>query len=228
MLQYSGVISFINQPGTEENSWPPCSAEYTTEILTKPNAYVLSCKPGVLPNPSTYTGALVNVTFICKDSGTAQLDLVGGGGAQVSFYSRLPIGGQPVRVYLKGLFKGAKEVGDFLQITCFQKATIEGVDTDGDGCSDVRESGPDEKLGGRRDFLNQWDYFNPSGDLRNRVDDILMVVSLYFHDPPDPLYDLKTDRTLMGPNPWNLWVPNGQVRVDDILNISKQYFHDCV
>jgi hypothetical protein len=225
VLGYSGVINFVNQTGTQENEWPPCAAQFTTEVLTKPNAYVLSCKAGVLPDASHYTGSLVNAHFVCKKPGTAQLDLIGGGGSQVSFYSRLPVSGQPVRVYLKGLTKGTTEVGDFLQITCAGKSPT--GDTDGDGCSDLQENGPDETLGGRRNFLNKWDYFNPSGDKRNRVDDIVLVLNLYFHDPPDPLYDFKVDRTLMGPNLWNLWAPNGVVRIDDIVNIINQYFHDC-
>lgn len=224
-LQYSGVISLLNQAGTQENQWPPCQPAYVTEDLAKPHAYTLACKSGVVPEPSTYTGSLANVQFVCKTPGTAQLDLVGGAGSQVSFYSRLPVGGQSLRVYLKGLAKGAKEVGDYLQITCAGKSAS--GDTDGDGCTDQQENGPDEKLGGRRNFLNPWDYFNPTGDRQNRVDDILAVVSLYFHDVPDPMYDYHADRALWGPNLWNLGPPNQQIRVDDIVNIVHQYFHDC-
>jgi hypothetical protein len=113
-------------------------------------------------------------------------------------------------------------------------------DTDGDGCTDYREvqTAPGSELsGGRRDPNLPWDYFNPSHDLKNRVDDILLVVSQYFKDDPDatpgfppftPGYNQDTDRTLVGPNQWNLGPPNGLQRVDDILNQVKQYFHDCV
>ena len=100
-------------------------------------------------------------------------------------------------------------------------------DTDGDLCPDESESGPDEHLGGRRSHVNSWDYFNPTNDGENRVDDVLVVVNHYFIDEGQPGYDQKYDRTYVGPNPWNLGPPNGQQRVDDILDQVKQYFHDC-
>ncbi len=37
-------------------------------------------------------------------------------------------------------------------------------DTDGDGCTDQQENGPDPALGGQRDYLNFWDFFDvPTG-----------------------------------------------------------------
>ena len=112
-------------------------------------------------------------------------------------------------------------------------------DTDGDGCPDVKEQQTavgSELSGGRRDYVNPWDYFNPSGDGVNRVDDILAVVSQYHDDDTDgnpglpPYaagYNPGMDRTTLGPNAWNLGPPNGQQRVDDILSSVYQYHHDC-
>jgi hypothetical protein len=114
------------------------------------------------------------------------------------------------------------------------------ADTDGDGCPDQKESGPDEHQGGLRNHLNLYDYFNPTHDGINRIDDILLVVHQYFQDkylpvPPNPPfsnnanYNPDTDRTLPpgAPNAWNLGPPDGLQRIDDIVNIVKQYFHDC-
>lgn len=104
------------------------------------------------------------------------------------------------------------------------------MDTDRDGCPDRSELSGSESLGGRRDPLNRYDYFNPSKDGLNRVDDILIVVRQYFIDDPvgSPDLNSQTDRTAIpGSNLWNLGPPNGQQRVDDILAIVKQYFHDC-
>ena len=84
-----------------------------------------------------------------------------------------------------------------------------------------------ETSGGRRDPKNPWDYFNPTHDHQNRVDEILKVVHQFFKDIGNPAYTTDTDRTLLGPNAWNLGPPNGLQRVDDILNQVKQYFHDC-
>jgi dipeptidyl aminopeptidase/acylaminoacyl peptidase len=124
---------------------------------------------------------------------------------------------------------------DWQTVSPFQLA-----DSDIDGCSDKREYQTaigSQTSGGRRDPLIEWDYFNPTGDRQNRVDDILAVVAQYFKDDNDgtpgfapftPGYTQNTDRTLAGPNAWNTGPPNGLQRVDDILNIVKQYFHDCV
>jgi len=112
-------------------------------------------------------------------------------------------------------------------------------DTDGDGCPNVNEQQTaigSEMSGGRRDYLNANDYFNPTHDGINRVDDVLAVIDAYFVDDDDgnpglppyaPGYDPDTDRTYAGPEAWNLGPPNGLQRVDDVLNQVKQYFHDC-
>ncbi len=103
------------------------------------------------------------------------------------------------------------------------------IDTDGDNCPDKAELTNDQSHGGLRDPYNRWDYFNPTHDGLNRVDDILKVVGAYFCDEGScPDYTRNTDRTaVVGANPWNLAVPNGQQRVDDILAAVKSYFHDC-
>jgi hypothetical protein len=109
-------------------------------------------------------------------------------------------------------------------------------DTDHDGCPDPAEQSSNPAYGGMRDYTNPYDYFNPSHDGQNRIDDVLLVVYAYFKDDSDgnpglpPYaagYNPDTDRTLLGPNAWNLGPPNGLQRVDDILNIVHQYFDDC-
>jgi hypothetical protein len=104
--------------------------------------------------------------------------------------------------------------------------------SDRDRCADSRElnSAGGEATGGYRDPYNDYDYFNPTKDGLNRVDDILAVVGQYFIDDPMGAIDYasQTDRTAIpGGNAWNLGPPNGQQRVDDILAAVKQYFHDC-
>ncbi len=115
------------------------------------------------------------------------------------------------------------------------------VDTDDDDCPDYRElqiALGSELAGGRRSFKNAHDYFNPSGDGVNRVDDILLVVQAYFDDdsdgnpglpPYEPGYDPATDRSNMAasPNAWNTGAPDGLQRVQDILHSVNSYFHDC-
>jgi hypothetical protein len=117
--------------------------------------------------------------------------------------------------------------GQYCELTW--KGVLDG-DTDGDDCIDVVEEQTGlgtELSGGRRDPDNSNDYFNPSHDGQNRIDDVLEVVNQYFIDSGEPGYNPDTDRTFVGPLAWNLGPPDGLQRVDDILNQVKQYFHDC-
>jgi hypothetical protein len=113
-------------------------------------------------------------------------------------------------------------------------------DDDNDGCGDDRESNTapgSEVTGGLRNALNPYDYFNPTHDDQNRIDDVLAVVDQYFKDDNDatpgeipyvPGYRPDTDRTFVGPNLWNSGPPNGLQRIDDVVNAVHQYYHDCV
>jgi hypothetical protein len=103
-------------------------------------------------------------------------------------------------------------------------------DTDGDGCSDQRENGPDEKLGGQRDYVNPNDYYDVNGDkIIDLPNDVLGVV---FHYAPTGLeaeYDVTFDRgPSAGPNAWNMTAPDGVIDLsNDILGVVFQYQHNC-
>ena len=52
-------------------------------------------------------------------------------------------------------------------------------DTDGDGCPDAHENGPDSSKGGQRDYLDPWDYYDVSQPRDGIIDlpnDILGVI----------------------------------------------------
>ena len=113
-------------------------------------------------------------------------------------------------------------------------------DTDGDGCADEHENGPDETLGGQRDWQNPNDFYDVAGsplppqngapdgviDLPN---DILGVIQ---HHPAGTLgYDAQFDRgTWTGPNSWNQTQgPDGVIDLpNDILGVILQFNHRCV
>ena len=129
------------------------------------------------------------------------------------------------------------ELGHFSTYGLFRDG---GVDTDGDQCKDGKEVGPDEKQGGRRDWQNPWDYFNPEKvftPVTQTVADIIRVVQQFNKDDNDgnpglpPYasgYTPDTDRTTVpGGYAWSLGPPNGQQRVDDILAAVKQFGHNC-
>ena len=109
-------------------------------------------------------------------------------------------------------------------------------DTDGDGCNDVQESGPDETLGGRRDPLNPWDFYDvlgpgaalPTDGVIDLPNDILGVIQR-FSPTGVPPYDVQFDRGVSsGPNPWNMTAPDGVIDLpNDILGVILQFNHSC-
>ena len=129
-------------------------------------------------------------------------------------------------------------------------------DIDRDGCTDVMENGPDEHLGGRRDTLYFWDFYDvwtrPSGDPagweRNKavnIVDVLMVTRRFgpgtvltkdaalaaaLTPPIDETgYHPAYDRgPMIGPNAWDAGPPDGTINItDDILGVAGQFGHIC-
>ncbi|MCI0856593.1 MAG: DUF11 domain-containing protein, partial [Chloroflexi bacterium] len=108
-------------------------------------------------------------------------------------------------------------------------------DTDGDGCLDGREVGPNEFLGGQRNPLDPFDFFDPAGggggppdgvvDLPN---DILGVI-VHFSPTGAPPYAIAYDRGPASPNGWNTTAPDGVIDLpNDILSIIQSFSHSCV
>jgi glucose/arabinose dehydrogenase len=121
------------------------------------------------------------------------------------------------------------------------------IDTDGDGCLDSAEAGPDPRLGGQRDPMNFWDFMDQwigSPFARDKVvagGDIAAVVARYGsvgdpmgdpHTPPGAItgYHVIADRNgpIPGQDPWDLQPPDGSVSAGDIVAVVAQYSHHCV
>ena len=106
-------------------------------------------------------------------------------------------------------------------------------DTDGDGCLDGREVGPNELLGGQRDPLNPYDFFDAAGagggppdgviDLPN---DVLGVI-VHF-SPSGANYVAAFDRGPASTNGWNTTAPDGVIDLpNDILSVILSFAHSC-
>jgi len=210
-VYYGGVVS----KGRGQSVWTCHIFDVTAFGPAFENA---GASVGVAPPcnvAQTNVGLFAQFTFTCSASGELELGHGLGETMLVDPFA-IPYG---------------EEGTDILTIGCGATATPTALpapgDSDGDGCTDAQENGTNELLGGRRRYLNPHDYFNPTHDGENRVDDILAVVDQYYVDQGEPGYTQETDRTLIGPNAWNLGAPDGLQRVDDILNIVKQYAHDC-
>ncbi len=103
-------------------------------------------------------------------------------------------------------------------------------DDDGDGCSNAREAGLDETLGGQRDATNHWDFYDTNGDqIVDLSNDIFDVIQHYAPTGTEPTYDIAFDRgPSAGPNAWNMTAPDGVIDLtNDIMGVIQQYQHDC-
>jgi hypothetical protein len=131
------------------------------------------------------------------------------------------------------------------------------VDTDQDGCANAREQASRGQVGGLRDYLDFWDFYDvweetgPSVWQRNKTINVfgdIVGVALRFgavHSTPylknqaraDALtpptsasgYHAAFDRGAQtGANPWNAASPDGAINVfDDILGVARQFGHSC-
>lgn len=119
-----------------------------------------------------------------------------------------------------------------------------GPDTDGDGCTEAQELGPDPAFGGSRDPNFFWDFFDTpdAANVRDRaitVGDIFRVVSRFGRTgnpaidplslPPPTGYHTAFDRSPPSPggNLWNSNAADGTIVVNDILLGVVQFGHRC-
>ena len=129
-------------------------------------------------------------------------------------------------------------------------------DTDGDGCTDKAEGGPDASLGGQRNKNSFWDFYDvwthPPGDPigweRNAVINIFDINATGMRFGPGPVLSKEdaiaealaapTDGTgyhaaydrgpIIGANDWDRGPPDGSINiVDDILGVAAQFGHNC-
>jgi len=112
------------------------------------------------------------------------------------------------------------------------------VDSDGDGCRDAVEAGPNPRLGGRRSATNPWDFYDPNHDgVLSLVEDFLPVIralgastrpnySRNLDRSPPPRPSVEPDPSKR--EPWDLGPPDGWISVtSDILAMARQYGHTC-
>lgn len=179
------------------------------------------------PQPASfYQGSMYTFALTCTDSpstSTIKLLLSGDPVAGSSGTDMHDINlGHPLR-----------KIGGPLTLECID---VPPGDTDGDGCSDQQEFGPDETLGGRRNFLNPWDYYDVYGpgqsltldgviDLPN---DVLGVLQ-HFSPSGAPPYDVRFDRGHRDGNElWSMTAPDGVIDLPiDILGVIYQFGHNC-
>ncbi|MEX0785493.1 MAG: flexitail domain-containing putative surface protein [Dehalococcoidia bacterium] len=127
-------------------------------------------------------------------------------------------------------------------------------DSDGDGCSDVQELGPDPQLGGGRDPDSFWDFFDVPNMSNVRDGAVSLAPDAYsvilklgakdnngaaiinrYSDPMSPppadrsAYHPAFDRSPPPPggDPWDSGPPDGAITLYDLLLVVFQYGHRC-
>jgi hypothetical protein len=117
-------------------------------------------------------------------------------------------------------------------------------DTDGDGCTNVEEYGQNEGLGGLRNPLDFWDFFDTpdASNVRDKVvvlTDIFAVAQRFGATgtpgdplagpiPPAPAYHSAFDRgAVIGANNWTRGPADGFIVLEDIFAVAQQFGHNC-
>ena len=220
---------------SDEIVWPDLGTEPPTPpiVMTEDGVGLLGFGglTGLTPPLpiSTFVGSVVEVQLTCASGGVQTvIDL-------------LPYN-DPIAKTKGALFleqDGTKVVPkvDSLTINCVEADKLpEPGDTDGDGCSDQRENGPDETLGGQRSFINPYDFYDvlgggggPPDQIIDLTNDIFGVIQHYAPTGTEPEYDVDFDRgPTSGPNVWNMTAPDGVIDLtNDILGVIQQYLHSC-
>ena len=183
-----------------------------------------------LPGPSG-SGVLATATYFTVAPGSSPQHLSDPILTDIASIGLLPI------VTQDGLID-VIPVGGTPVATSTTTPTPDPTDTDGDGCSDQREAGPDETLGGQRDYLNPWDFYDvlgpgaalPIDGIIDLPNDILGVIQHFAPLGTEPEYDVRFDRgpRVSGPA-WNMTAPDGVIDLpNDILGVIQQFNHRCV
>ncbi len=211
MQLHFGYDAGVQPAADPQMVWPGCTGAVISPF---PGYTHVTC--GVAPSaPSVvYTGLVGKSYFTCASDGSLNL-----------MHGLLPY-----HTYLSDpdavRHAEDQQTMEMLDVTCATPQTYP-TDTDADGCPDTKEADSTPGLGGVRNFFNPWDYFNPSHDGMNRIDDILLIAHHFGKRPGDIGYDPAYDRTYVGPNAWNLGPPDGLISIADILSEVKQYNHNC-
>ena len=219
-IDYGSALGYMPAPvPADETSWP--DASFSTRFF-RPDAVYLGALTSIIPpHPvSLFAGELFAFSFACTSTPSS---------TEVRLLPYL----DPVATTFGALYSepgGAQvipEVGS-LDINCVDWAAT--GDTDGDGCVDIREFGTDETLGGLRNPLNEWDYYDINGDLIiDLSNDIFDVIQHYAPTGTEPEYDVAFDRgPSTGPGVWSMTAPDGVIDLsNDIFGVIQQYLHSC-
>lgn len=219
----------------DEITWPdalPVLEVRTPYVHSKvTHGAVSGFNPPVL---SSYAGEVLNLEFSCPAN------------AAETTMTLFPYGAPFVGTY-GAQFATVAEIGDITPIYYTPKTNALTVhcieptagDYDGDGCSDAAENGTDPALGGDRNFINPWDFYDVAGpggpdvpdgviDLAN---DYMQVLAHYSPTgyPAGQGYEHYDRGPWLGSSSWkDVQPPDGVIDLpNDLLGLIQQIGHSC-
>lgn len=223
-VDFGPALSYKQTPLViDEIVWPDCSEPVALRSEQGPGQLFHGCLTGLLPPlpVSVFEGNVLEVAFSCTPVASASdVELLPQGHPEAGLDGTLLV--EP-----DGTTQVVPNLPPPLTINCMDPA-VAFADTDGDGCTDLRESGPNPLAGGQRDPNNQHDFFDTNGDgIVALASDILGVI-LHWSGSGAP-YDVDYDRgPSTGPNSWNMTAPDGAIDLpNDILGAIRQWQHNC-
>ena len=226
------TVSFVYTPRSAEFIWPDLASGAGLRQETGPGLVTHAGLTGLIPPlpVSTYTGIGIEIQLSCPAT------------PMEAPISLLPYDDPVARTggayFKEGIdpYLGVIPKVDTITMHCVAPQTHPG-DTDGDGCSDATENGSDPPLGGDRDWLNPWDFYDvaiagslPGQDGVIDLPNDYMAVSSHFSPSGGPPYDIQYDRGTWGPGgSWkNTQGPDGVIDLpNDILGVIQQLGHSC-
>jgi len=199
-----------------------------------------SLSAGSGATPSTFKGVVISLRFNCTSTASTNV---------ITLNPASPL--NPGGAALSDSFATVYPLSDSITINCVSAS----LDTDGDGCTDLREMGTNPMQGGQRNHNYFWDFYDTpdANNMRDRVitttGDLLRVARrigandamgtalinrnsdpLAGPPPPLPGYHPAFDRSWrIGPNQWDLGPPDGTITViTDLLGVARQMAHNCL
>jgi len=207
------TLSYLPTAGAGQDAlWPRCDIA----LRSDGEAYVLSaCIPfPPLTQGDTFTGAVLQFEFQCQEDGASPLELVhraGDPNGGTHFLDALNLELDPLLI--NATIECIVPTPTPTNTPTPTKQPPPG-DTDNDGCSDVEENGPSPSVGGQRDYLNFWDFFDvPTGSALQRdkaigAGDLAALVARFGANDATPGDFDRDDDPRSMPNPEQL--PSGR------------------
>ena len=100
-------------------------------------------------------------------------------------------------------------------------------DTDADGCADGEEVAADHNMGGQRNPLYHFDFYDVTGDKSVDLSDTLLILAHFGHGPSDDALDNELDRAIGGPGFWNTIASDTGIDLTDALANLRSFGDDC-